>query len=256
MGTGFMDPAVSAPPRLPAYAHNDYLNPQPLSQALHLGYRGVEADYYVVNGRLLLSHDSDDKTYGRTLQEIYLDPLRERIRNQGGSVYGDGEVFLLNIESKERGIETYLALHEVLSEYQDILCVVRDGRVSPGPVQAVLVGWHPSLETLNNQPVRLAAVQSLLHELPAGHTAYPAHLLKVITLEYDRYRWDGSGSVPHALQSGLVDLRSARHAVEGRWTRVIHAPVRAKVYQAILKTGVDLIGTTDLPGSHALLRRP
>ena len=74
LGCGEMTPQL-----LPAYAHNDYLNPRPLVEALELGYRGVEADYYVVGGQLLLSHEKEDVDPEVSLRSVYLDPLRERI---------------------------------------------------------------------------------------------------------------------------------------------------------------------------------
>ena len=33
---------------LPAYAHNDYANARPLTDALSLGFRGAEADVFLV----------------------------------------------------------------------------------------------------------------------------------------------------------------------------------------------------------------
>lgn len=42
--------ACSGEPLLPAYAHNDYLIDRPLVDALALGYRGVEADVFLVDG--------------------------------------------------------------------------------------------------------------------------------------------------------------------------------------------------------------
>ena len=41
---------------LPAYAHNDYINTRPLHDALSLGYKGVEADVFLVEGVLRLGH--------------------------------------------------------------------------------------------------------------------------------------------------------------------------------------------------------
>ena len=49
---------------LPAYAHNDYRNEAPLSEALALGYSGVEADVYLVNGVLRLGHDRREAQRG------------------------------------------------------------------------------------------------------------------------------------------------------------------------------------------------
>jgi hypothetical protein len=65
---------------LPAYAHNDYRNKRPLEDALALGYQGVEVDYVFVDGKLLVSHGRGDALRGRTLDRLYLAPLRERVR--------------------------------------------------------------------------------------------------------------------------------------------------------------------------------
>jgi hypothetical protein len=59
------------PRLLPAYAHNDYYNARPLTDALSLGYQGVEADYVVVRGRVLVAHSRREAEETRTL-ESYL----------------------------------------------------------------------------------------------------------------------------------------------------------------------------------------
>ncbi len=243
------------PQLLPAYAHNDYLNPRPLEEALELGYQGVEADYFVVDGELLLSHELEDIDPEISLQSVYLDPLRERIAAMG-SVYGDGTVFLLNIESKEEGPDTYEALHRVLEEYRDILTVVEDGTVSPGPIQVVLVGWHPPLENLAAQPVRYVAVQMHYKDLPENHTEIPGHLLKMVTVNYeDTFRWRGEGPVSDRVQEQLARMVAARDAVEGRIIRTYEVPYHQDVYRALLEAGFDLIGTRNLTKTSEILAR-
>jgi len=245
--------AEAATPLLPAYAHNDYENHPPLYAALAFGYRGVEADYYVVDGALLVAHDREDVVPGRTLERLYLEPLREIVARQG-SVYGDGEVFLLNLESKASGPETYAALHRLLARYADILTVVRDGAVTPGPIQVVLVGWFPPLAELAAQPVRYCAVQSHFRDLPADHARWPAHLLKLITVRYgDEFaRW-GNGARPDGFAAKLAAIRAARDAVPGRWLRVFAMPHRPRVYAALLDGGVDLLGTKNLARTRDIL---
>jgi hypothetical protein len=223
---------------LPAYAHNDYWNPRPLQGALEMGYRGVEADYFVIDGELLVA----------------LDPLRELIE-VGGSVYGDGSVFLLNIESKEEGKETYEALHHVLAEYRDILTVVEDGKVIPGPLQVVLVGWHPPLEELKRQPLRYVSVQMHFKDLPENHAAVPSHLLKVITLNFrETFRWEGHGPPSDRILDRLAAVVAARDAVPGRLVRAYEVPHEQAVYRSLLDAGVDLIGTRNLEKTRYLLR--
>jgi hypothetical protein len=51
---------------IPAYAHNDYQNARPLSDALDLGFRGVEVDYVLIDGELRVGHERSEthtKTY-------------------------------------------------------------------------------------------------------------------------------------------------------------------------------------------------
>jgi len=238
---------------LPAYAHNDYLNDHPLQDALDGGFRGVEADYFLVDGELLVAHDLEDVRPGRTLEALYLRPLRERI-DRLGCVQPGEPVFFLNIESKREGPETYDALHDLLSNYEDILTTVRDGKVIPGPVQVILVGWFPPLADLAAQPVRYAAGQAHYQDLPADHARHPAHLLKLITVKYrDEFAWDGCPPRPGEFTWRLHEIRKVRDAVPGRILRVFAVPGSAEVHAALLAGGVDLIGTKDLQMTRRLL---
>ena len=79
--------APSVVPLRHAHAHNDYEHTRPLLDALDHGFCGVEADIYLVSGKLLVAHDRKDAKPERTLQALYLDPLRERVKANGGRVY-------------------------------------------------------------------------------------------------------------------------------------------------------------------------
>src|SRR5262245_53706552 len=85
---------------LPAYAHNDYENARPLVDALDAGFRGAEADVFLVEGELRVAHERKQARPGRTLQALYLDPLRDVVARCGG-VCADSLPFLLNVEIKE-----------------------------------------------------------------------------------------------------------------------------------------------------------
>src|SRR6185295_12383494 len=70
-----------------AHAHNDYEHTRPLFDALEQGFCSVEADVWLVDGKLLVAHDLKNVKQERTLAALYLDPLRERVRKNGGRVY-------------------------------------------------------------------------------------------------------------------------------------------------------------------------
>src|SRR6185503_11967561 len=63
-----------------AHAHNDYLHARPLADAFAHGFRSVEADVWLTNGVLLVAHDFKDTSAERTLQKLYLDPLRAFVK--------------------------------------------------------------------------------------------------------------------------------------------------------------------------------
>ena len=119
-----------------AHAHNDYEHKRPLFDALECGFCSVEADVWLVEGRLLVAHDRNQVKPERTLQSLYLDPLRERARRNGGRVYPNGPDVILLVDVKSDAGQTYSALREVLKNYADILTVFRSGNVTTNAVTA------------------------------------------------------------------------------------------------------------------------
>jgi hypothetical protein len=49
-----------------AHAHNDYLHPRPLDDALAHGFTSVEADVFLVDGDLLVAHTRSEIQSDRT----------------------------------------------------------------------------------------------------------------------------------------------------------------------------------------------
>lgn len=142
-----------------AHAHNDYLHTRPLFDALSHGFCSVEADIFVTDDKaLLVGHTKNELKPDRTLQKLYLDPLRERIKQNGGKVFAGEKVppFYLLIDIKTDAASTYPVLHELLSKYSDILTEVRDGNVTPRAVTVILSGSRPSLDILAKQSPRYA----------------------------------------------------------------------------------------------------
>src|SRR6188508_2120448 len=103
-------------PLVGAHSHNDYLHNRPLLDALDHGFTSVEADIFLVDGKLLVAHTAREIKPDRTLEKLYLEPLRARVRSGGGSVYPGGGPFHLLIDLKSPAEPTYAALAKVLAE--------------------------------------------------------------------------------------------------------------------------------------------
>src|SRR5437763_12400645 len=142
-------------PLIHAHAHNDYEHKRPLLDALDNGFCSVEADVYLRNGQLLIGHTEQDLRPERTLEKLYLDPLRERIRAEGGRVYRGGPTVYLLIDVKTEGKSTYQALHPVLVRYGDILSTFDNGKFEQKAVTVVISG-NRAPELLAAQTVRYA----------------------------------------------------------------------------------------------------
>ena len=63
----------------------------------------------------------------------------------------------------------------------------------------------------------------------------------------------GNDPVSPRLRQRFEDVAEAAHQVPGRLARVYNVPTESAAYEAILDAGIDLIGTRDITGAHAIL---
>src|SRR6185436_1773022 len=117
-----------------------YEHPRPLLDALEQGFCSVEADVWLLEGELRVAHDRDDAKPGRTLQKLYLDPLRERSRRNNGRVFRAGPPFTLMVDVKSDATNTYRALRAVLQDYRSILTQFEPDRTVTNAVTVVISG--------------------------------------------------------------------------------------------------------------------
>ena len=183
--------SVSSHPQ--AHAHNDYLHRRPLLDALENGFCSVEADIFLVDGKLLVAHTRSELSPERTLRSLYLDPLRTRVKRRGGSVHGDGERFTLLIDIKSDAESTYRVLDQLLSEYSDVFTHVIDGNVKIGAVTAIVSG-NRAVNLVAADETRYVGIDGRLSDLDSEA---PAHLLPMISDHWGRnFRWRGEGEMP------------------------------------------------------------
>jgi hypothetical protein len=236
-------------PLVGAHAHNDYEHPRPLLDALDCGFASIEADIHLVDGRLLVAHDRKSVKPERTLEALYLEPLRRLIRQNGGRVYRDGPTITLLVDVKSEAIATYAALHEMLGRYAEMLTVYRDGVASPGAVAVILSGNRARAE-LAGQSLRFAALDGRLEDLADNPSAA---LVPWISDNWQKVSpWKWAGPIPDAERRKIRDLVAQAHA-QGRRLRFWATPDTPEVWQVLRAEGVDLIGTDHLVGLRDFL---
>src|SRR5690349_6135073 len=93
------------------HAHNDYEKPTPLFNALNSQVFSVEADVFLVDGKLRVAHSADQLDRAKTLNELYIDPIVALFKKNKGYISADtGYKVALMIDIKTGGEE---AIREV-----------------------------------------------------------------------------------------------------------------------------------------------
>jgi len=225
-----------------AHAHNDYEHPRPLWDALDQGFCGVEADIWLVEGALLVAHDRKDVRTGRTLEALYLAPLRERARNKGGRIFPGVAEFTLLIDLKQDAAATYDVLGPLLERYRDVLTRFTDTNATPGAVTVILSGSRP-IEPVKAAPERWCAIDGRLPDLESNPSPF------LMPLVSDSWRptfgWFTDGGMPAADRTRLEDLVRRAHQ-QGRRIRFWGLQDQEYVWRELDLAGVDLINTDKL----------
>lgn len=236
--------AADVPVLTRAHAHNDYEHAQPLAEALERGFCSIEADVWLVGGKLLVAHDLKDAKPGRTLESLYLDPLRARVRANGGRVFRGGPTLVLLVDVKSEAKSTYAALHEVLKNYAELLTEFHDGKSEPRAV-TVIVSGNRAIAEIATQPLRYAAVDGRSGDLD---TNPPALLVPLVSENWQKlFKWRWEGAMPAAELEALQRYVERAHA-QGRKVRFWNTPDRPEVWRVLDEAGVDFIGTDNLAG--------
>jgi hypothetical protein len=230
------------------FAHNDYAHARPLFDALDHGYGGVEADIFLVDGQLLVGHETKELTPQRTLQWLYLDPLKKLVEQKDRRL-PKHRPFMLMIDVKSDADPTYAALRDVLAQYRPLLTISADDRVSPGAITVILSG-NRAKQAVAAEPVRLVGIDGRLEDLPINP---PKNLVPWISAPWDRnFTWRGQGEFPPAEKARLRDWVQQAHA-QGRMIRFWATPETPNAWRELRDAGVDLINTDDLPALASFL---
>ncbi|MBC7279732.1 phosphatidylinositol-specific phospholipase C/glycerophosphodiester phosphodiesterase family protein [Nocardioides sp.] len=242
-------------PHPQAHAHNDYEHDRPLLDALASGFTSVEADVWLVDGELLVAHDAEDLDPARTLEGLYLAPLKKLVRGKGRAVYpGYDGTFQLLIDIKNTGEATYAAIEKELGDYEELFTRYENGTVKDGPVEAVISGDRP-LETMRSATERLGFYDGRMSDLRSG---MPASLMPLVSDNWTKvFVWQGIGPMPEIERRKLHEIVDHAHAQGYRvrfWaTPDTDGPAREAVWTELLAAGVDHINTDDLAALDAFL---
>lgn len=234
-----------------AFSHNDYEHERPLFDALDLGFNCVEADLWLIDGELYVSHDKPEISSDITFEKLYLRPLAERVEANKGKVHRKGKKpFFLMIDCKSNGEEMLPILKKKLEPYRQLFCSVENGKYKKGAVLLFLSGDNPRQTILSSEDGYIF-LDGRIKDLGKN---IDSRLMPVISDSYPSYMtWTGEGEIPEAeLEKMRGYIRQAHK--EGKLFRWYSAPDTPQFKRFFLEEGVDLVGADDLQSMHKVLQ--
>jgi len=187
-----------------------------------------------------------------TLENLYLKPLAERIRQNNGLVYPNykGPVYLM-IDFKTEAESTYKALDKLLQSYRGILTSYKGNTPTKGAVTVFISGNRP-IVTLQKSKTRLAAVDGRPADL--GKKLSP-ELMPVVSDNYNNHlTWRGKDEIPPEQFQKLQALVQRVHK-EGKKLRLWACPEDPAVWAKLREAGADFISTDQLELAKEFLKK-
>lgn len=243
--------SVSATPLPNAYAHNDYWQKRPLFDALDNGYTYIEVDIFKVGDEFIVAHLIPFFRQRKTLENMYLRPLYERISRNNGYVYpGYKRPITLMIDIKMNGESTYRSLKPLFKRYQRILTSYTNGVLEERQVTIVLSGSKP-FHQLQKENIRYAFIDEDLRKIKTS--VYGKELCPISSCKYTSLiNWDGENEIPEPEKQKLVSYVLTAHA-QGKKVRLWATPEKENLWNTLLEYGVDMINTDRLTSLKTFL---
>ncbi|ASW75673.1 alkaline phosphatase [Chryseobacterium piperi] len=219
-----------------AHSHNDYEQELPFWQAYYANFGSIEADVFLVNGKLWVAHTEKELSQDRTLESLYLDNISKQIKLNKGSIYSDpGKKLQLLIDVKQDYKTTLSALVTTLKKYPEITG-------NPG-VKIVITGDRPQPGDFKNYPDYLF----FDGDLDKSYTSDELKRVGLFSADLQGLvKWNGKGIPRDEETENIKKVVAAAHAQQ-KPVRFYGAPDFPNAWLNFIDLGVDYINTDHIP---------
>ena len=216
------------------HAHNDYAQPHPFVDAYTQRADFIEADVWLLNGKLVVSHEKPTSN-SPTLDSLYLKPIERLFQLNKDKPSPDRDyTFCLVIDVKEKPAEVLPILVTLLQE--NLSCFNRLANAKA--VQVIISGERPKIPAYFDYP--------LLQFDGRPSEVYDEETLQHVALISDNFRsyahWDGNGDIPDDDRDKLKRVIKRAHN-DKKPIRFWAIPDTPNGWKQLKKLGVDIINT-------------
>lgn len=219
-----------------AHSHNDYMQEVPFWNAYYANFGSIEADVFLVKGKLWVAHTEKELSADKTLESLYLDNISKQIKKNKGNIYPDATRKLqLLIDIKQDYKTTLSALVNTLKKYPEI--------TGNSGVKIVITGGRPEPADFKNYP------SYLYFDGDLDKNYSPDQLKRVGMFSADLpglVKWNGKG-IPRDEETEKIKNAVGKAHAQQKPMRFYGAPDFPNAWVNLMDLGVDYINTDHIP---------
>lgn len=228
------------------HAHNDYEKPVPLQTALDNRADYIEADVWLVDGKLMVAHERKEINPARTLDSLYLNPIVRLFTQNKGRISPDRTYKpALVIDLKDKFDEVWPVLQAQLTKHIDTFNPLSN----PNGIQVIISGNRPRIEVMLDYPLFIK-FDGRSTEIYDDETSKRVALISDSFLNYSR--WDGNGDLPDVDREKLKRIIRRAHD-QDKMIRFWAIPDNPNAWKQLRKLGVDVLNTDKVVECRAAL---
>ncbi|QIY92056.1 alkaline phosphatase [Chryseobacterium gallinarum] len=219
-----------------AHSHNDYMQEVPFWQAYYAQFGSIEADVFLVKGKLWVAHTEKELSAGRTLENLYLDTISKQIKLNKGNIYPDPNRKLqLLIDIKQDYKTSLNALVNTLKKYPEI--------TGNSGIKIVITGGRPQPDDFKNYP------DYLYFDGNPDKNYTEDQLKRIGMFSADLpglVKWNGKG-IPRDEETAKIKSVVEKAHARKKPVRFYGAPDFPNAWVNLMDLGVDYINTDHIP---------
>lgn len=209
------------------HSHNDYEQKVPFWYALGSGVNSIEADVFLVNNQLYVSHEEKNIQKEKTFESLYLEPIDIALKMD--MIHQDFLQILIDIKTDAK-----TTLEEIVKSIQKYPKITAQNKV-----KFVISGNQPTPEEYNSYPDFILFDYQKLDNL----TAAQWNKVALVSLNFKQYSvWNGKGGLTEDDLPKVTEVIKKAKSF-GKPFRFWAIPDGKTSWEFFAHNGVDFINT-------------
>ncbi|WP_235841604.1 alkaline phosphatase [Confluentibacter sediminis] len=209
------------------HSHNDYSQAVPFWNAFSAGANSIEVDVFLKDNKLYATHSEEDIIEGRTIENLYLEPL-QKVVSLG---FGENKHVQLLVDVKSDAYKTLDVLINVLKNYPIL--------IHSDKISFAISGNRPKPAEYKNYPDYITFDYQSLDAISAD----ALQKVSLVSLDYGNFsQWNGKGRLTKADKERIINvIKEAKRF--NKPFRFWGTPDSKSAWKCFADLGIDFINT-------------